>query len=82
MKINAEIKVGINSGAASIIYAIGFFGICWTSKCVPAVATNLIGVLGAWTLGFGGYLVKRGHDNSINVKTLEAEKLKVPGLVG
>ena len=64
----------INSGAAAILYAVGFFLVCVISKWLPAVALNIVGIEGAWTLGLGGYLLKRHGNNSIQ---LESQKLGV-----
>lgn len=70
--MNLNLRIEINSGAASIIYMVGFFGVLLLSNWIPAVATNVVGIEGAWTLGFGGYLAKRGHDGKV-----EIEKLKI-----
>ena len=68
MKINVEIKVSVNSGAALFLWVLSFFGICFASKVVPAVAASLILTLAALTTGFGGYLKKRDSNNQIALK--------------
>jgi positive regulator of sigma E activity len=69
--LRIRLDFDINSGAASIIYLVGFFGILLLSKWISAVALNLIGIETIWTGGYAGFLVKRGHNNKIE---LEAEK--------
>jgi len=74
MKINVEIKVSVNSGAALFLWVLSFFGVCFASKVVPAVATSLILTLAALTTGFGGYLKKRDRNNFLNN---EAKKIEI-----
>jgi Flp pilus assembly protein protease CpaA len=73
MKVNADIRVSINSGTALLLFILCFFALLLMEKQYPAVervfAVALIGLTGA----FSGYLVKRNLNNKID---LEAVKLK------
>ena len=72
MNLTGSVRFTINSGAALVIYAIGFFGICLVSKWVSAVASNIIGVLGAWTFGYGGFWLKRHGENKNDLEAAKA----------
>lgn len=62
----------LNSGAYAVLYTIGFFGVLLLTKYSPFVGQNVIGIEGAWTVGFGAALAKRHGNNKIE---LEAQKL-------
>lgn len=68
MKINVYFKVVLNSGAALIIWGLGFFGILWMAQHHPAIEGLVPVVLPTWTAGFGGYLVKQNADNKLDVQ--------------
>ena len=66
-----KLDLDLNSGAYAILYTLGFFGVLLLTRYSSFVGQNVIGIEGAWTVGFGAALAKRGHNNRID---LEAQK--------
>ena len=79
MKISADIRISINSGAALVLFIIAFFGLLGLVAISPAVAAVYAVALGGLTLGFGGYLKKRDANNEKALKVQIAELGLDPG---
>lgn len=74
MKIQADIRISINSGAALVLFVLAFFGLLGLVALSPAVAGVYAVALGGLTLAFGGYLKKRDSNNKV---ALEAQKVEL-----
>ncbi len=74
MKIEADIRISVNSGAALVLFLAAFFGLLGLVAASARVAAVFAIALGGLTLGFGGYLKKR---DSNNAKALDLEKAKL-----
>jgi len=73
MRINVELKISINSGAALLIFVTSFFAMLWMLQHHESVERVFPVALTGLTAAFSGYLYKRNSDNKLS---LESEKLK------
>ena len=73
--LNIGFRIAINSGPALLLWAGGFYQLVHMASHHANLLPYLILVLGAWTAGFGGYLVKRDRNKKY---ALDAAKAGVP----
>lgn len=74
MKIQADIRISINSGAALVLFVLAFFGLLGLVAASTAIAAAFIPAAGALLAAFGGYLKKRDSNNKV---ALEAQKVEL-----
>jgi hypothetical protein len=65
---NLAVRIKISTGTALLIYLVAFFGVLVSSRWLPAVAANMLAVLGTLTLGIGGYLKQQDSSNKLDVE--------------
>jgi len=70
--LNVSIRIKLSVGASLLFYALVFMGILWTAKFVSAVEKNIIGILFAWTTGFGGFLAQQHGSNKLDVEAAKS----------
>lgn len=65
---NLAVRIKISTGTALLIYLAAFFGVLVSSKWLPAVAGNMLAVLGTLTVALGGYLKQQDSSNKLDVE--------------
>lgn len=73
MKLDMDLKITINSGAALLIFALGFFLLVLLAGYCQAIERIFPVALGGWAGAFAGFLVKRNANNK-NAISLETVK--------
>ncbi|MFA5377893.1 MAG: hypothetical protein WC455_19240 [Dehalococcoidia bacterium] len=79
MKINSDVRISINSGAALCLFVLAFFGLLILASVVPTAEKLFIPALTGLLSAFGGFLVKRNANNKLATEEkVEALKVQAP----
>lgn len=67
-----DIRIGINSGAALILFLVSFFLMLWMAQHHEAIERLYPVALGGLLGAFSGYLIKRNQNNKIELEAGKA----------
>lgn len=78
--LSLKITIVINTGAALLLWAMGFFGMLWMSQHHPAIERLFPVAMGGWTGGLVAILFKQYSNNKLDLEAARSGPVTVANL--